>query len=476
MERKFFIASKEVCHSLYNLMFLFLVIWGLIVISAPLIAAPVSDSLRRTPIVQAVENAKHAVVSISTQERVTERINPFGAFGPDPFFDRFFEGLYDNRFHQETVRTHLGSGVIIKPEGYVVTNWHVVRQASSITVTTSDEKEYAAELIAADQKSDLAVLKINSSETFTALPVADSDALLIGETVIAIGNPFGLSHTVTTGVVSALHRSIKSNDQVYEDFIQTDASINPGNSGGPLLNINGELIGINTAIYGDAQGIGFAIPVNTAMMIVDDLLRYGEVRPAWIGVKVQPLSRVAASRLGYRGAAGVLITDVFTGSPAEASGLRPSDIIVAIGDQKIKSPGTYKRILSRYTPGAHIKMEVYRDGTVVNRTVVPSEVPSQYITLIVNERFGFELIPNNPHIARRYNLPTAGGLVIKNVVQGSQAARIGLQAGDILLQAQGVPLREIKDLHAQVLKNIYQDSIVMLVQRGVYGYYITLEL
>ena len=448
----------------------------LIVCNTPLLAASTSDSLRRTPVVMAVENAKHAVVSISTHERVSERINPFGPYSPEQFFERFFEGLYDNRFQQETVRTHLGSGVIIKPEGYVVTNWHVVRQASSITVTTSDEKEYSAELVAADQKSDLAVLKINASEKFTALPVANSDTLLIGETVIAIGNPFGLSHTVTTGVVSALHRSIKSKDQVYEDFIQTDASINPGNSGGPLLNINGELIGINTAIYGDAQGIGFAIPVNTAMMIVDDLLRYGEVRPAWVGIVVQPLSRAIALRLGYRGASGVLIAGIFPGSPAEASGLKQSDIIVAIGDQKIKSPGTYKRILSRYTPGAHIKMEVFHEGMVVDRTVIPTEVPPQFVAQIVRERFGIELISNNAQIARRYSLPTANGLVIKNVAQDSQAARIGLRGGDIILQAQGVALRNVRDLYEQVLKNIYQDSIVMLVQRGIYGYYITFEL
>ena len=441
----------------------------------PLVHAA-NEALRRTPIVQAVENAKGSVVSISTYERVYERVNPFSSFSHDPFFDRFFNELYDNRLQQETVRTHLGSGVIIKPQGYVVTNWHVVSRASSITITTSDEKEYSATIIAADQKSDLAVLKINTSEPFTALPIADSDTLLIGETVIAIGNPFGLSHTVTTGVVSALHRSIKSGEQTYEDFIQTDASINPGNSGGPHLNINGELIGINTAIYGEAQGIGFAIPVNTAMRIVDDLLRYGEVRPAWVGVSVQTLPRSTAEQLGYQGGSGVLVTDVFPQSPAAVNGIQPSDIIISIGDQKIKSPALYKRVISRYTPNSSLKIELFHHGAATTRTIVAAEVPHQYLERIVAVHMGIELISNNAQIARRYALRSSTGLVITKIAPNSQAARIGLHPGDIVVQAQGVPLHDVRDFYNQVLKNIYQDSIVVLVQRGLYGYYITFEL
>ncbi len=304
------------------------------------------DDLRHTPVVKAVENTKSAVVSISTHEQVYERDNPFSSRRHDPFFDRFFENFMDDRYQiKESVRTHLGSGVIIEARGYVLTNWHVIEKASAIAVTTDDDKEYKAVLVGADRKSDLAVLKIESSETFKPVPPGDSDAILIGETVIAIGNPFGFSHTVTTGVVSALHRTIRENDQVYEDFIQTDASINPGNSGGPLLNINGELVGINTAIYGEAQGIGFAIPVNTARRIVDDLLRYGEVRPAWIGLTVEGLTRSAAGKLGYTGVHGVMAAEVITGSPAARSGLAAGDIILSIGDQKVKSPALYKRLL-----------------------------------------------------------------------------------------------------------------------------------
>ncbi|MCX8044536.1 MAG: trypsin-like peptidase domain-containing protein [Desulfobacterota bacterium] len=430
---------------------------------------------RRTLIVQAVEKAKDAVVSISTYEQVYERANPFGPFGPDPFFERFFDGMYD-KFQQETVRTHLGSGVIINKQGIVVTNWHVVRKASSITVTTSDEKEYAATLVAADHKSDLAILKINAAETFTVLPVADSDNLLIGEPAIAIGNPFGLSHTVTTGVVSALHRSIKTDSQTYEDFIQTDASINPGNSGGPLLNINGELIGINTAIYSEAQGIGFAIPVNTAMRIVNDLLRYGEVRPAWIGLIAGPLARGFAAQHGYEGNAGVRVEEVFPESPAAIGGIKPNDIIISVGDQRLKSPTAYKRALARYTPGSTMKIEVFRDGTRFIATIIPTEIPLRYVERIVKEDIGIEVIRNNAQLARQYGLHNAAGLVIKQVTSGSQAARIGIKPGDILLQVQGIRIDEVRDLYEQILKNIYQESIVVLVQRGMYGYYITFEL
>jgi len=434
------------------------------------------DDLRRTPVVRAVDNSRSSVVSISTYEHVHKRANPFSTFGRDPFFDRFFNDFYDNRYQQEAVRTHLGSGVIIDRRGFVVTNWHVVQKAASITVTTSDEKEYAATLIGADQKSDLAVLKITSAEQFTSIPLADSDGILIGETVIAIGNPFGLSHTVTTGVVSALHRSLKANEQIYEDFIQTDASINPGNSGGPLLNINGELIGINTAIYGEAQGIGFAIPINTAKRIVDDLLRYGEVRSAWIGITVANLSAETAARFGYTGLNGVIITEVLPESPSASSGLLVNDIIISIGDQKIKSKSLFKRIIGLYTPQSTIKMDVFRQGKTYSFSVVATGISSQSVTKVLWDVFGIDIINNTSELAQKYRLATGKGVVVSKINSTGQAHTIGLKPGDIILQAQGSTLKDVDDFKNQIVKNIYQDSMVVLVQRGMYGYYITFEL
>jgi S1-C subfamily serine protease len=251
----------------------------LVCLSIPAILPPDSDAfvddVRRTPVVQAVEKVSPSVVNISTQAAVPERSNPFSMFEGDPFFDSFFRDFFEHSPRRQNVNTSLGSGVIINARGYVVTNWHVVEKATSMTVTTGDDKTFEAVLAGADPQSDLAVLKIDSNVPFDPIPLGDSDRLLIGETVIAIGNPFGLSHTVTTGVISALNRSIRTGEAVYENFIQTDASINPGNSGGPLLDIHGRLIGINTAIYGRAEGIGFAIPVNTARRIVDELLLHG---------------------------------------------------------------------------------------------------------------------------------------------------------------------------------------------------------
>jgi serine protease Do len=450
---------------------------AIIFLSTSLPASAFVDDLRRTPVVKAVENTKSAVVSISTHEQVYERANPFSSRQRDPFFDRFFDNFFDDRYQlKESVLTHLGSGAIIDSRGYVVTNWHVIEKASAISVRTDEDKEYEAVIVGADSKSDLAVLRIKSSETFKPIPMGDSDAILIGETVIAIGNPFGFSHTVTTGVVSALHRSIKENEQVYEDFIQTDAAINPGNSGGPLLNINGELVGINTAIYGEAKGIGFAIPINTARRIVDDLLRYGEVRPAWIGITAAVMTRAAAAQTGYTGAYGVFAAEVLPGSPAAQAGLAPGDIILSIGDQKVKSPALLKRLLNLYTADATMKIEFFRKGAAHTAGVKASEVPPGLVESLIEKKMGFEVVDNSVQVARRYGLASADGVVITKTASSGQAGRKGLRSGDIVLQMQGREIKNSADFRHQILQHFYRDSIVLLVERGRYGYYVTFDL
>jgi Do/DeqQ family serine protease len=434
------------------------------------------DEIRITPVVKAVEKSKAAVVSISTHEQVYERANPFSSFGSDPFFDRFFKDFYDNRYQNKSVRTHLGSGVIIDSRGYVLTNWHVVEKASSVTISTSEDKEFEAALIGADPKSDLAVLLIDASNQFLQIPFGDSENLLIGETVIAIGNPFGLSHTVTTGVVSALHRSIKTDDQVYENFIQTDASINPGNSGGPLLNIKGELIGINTAIYGQAEGIGFAIPISTAKRIVDDLLEYGEVHPPWLGISVQNLTSNVSEHLGYKGNHGAIISDIFPGSPAQKSGLKTADIIISISGQKIKSKTTYKRVLRLYTAGDVIKIDLYRQGKVKTFSIRAIEFPVKFVDALFWDGFGIEVIDNNRQVARNYGLYSSSGVVISRLNPKGQAYQKGLRPGDIIIKVQASPIQNHNEFKKQIVKNIHRESVVFLVQRGQYGYYVNFEL
>ncbi|HPQ41721.1 MAG TPA: trypsin-like peptidase domain-containing protein, partial [bacterium] len=281
---------------------------------------------RETPVVRAVRKVEAAVVNISTEKVVSVRdFNPFGN-------DWIFEYFNPYRRPQRNVtRQSLGSGVIIDPEGIILTNEHVILPASKINVTLADGREFEAELVGAARRFDLALLKIETGESLPYLSPATSSDLMIGETVIAIGNPFGLSSTVTTGVLSAKNRTITFQDEetrrthTYYDFLQTDASINPGNSGGPLLNILGELVGINTAIYARAEGIGFAIPIDKAKRIIDDLLELGEVPRIWLGLQVQDLNDVLMRHLGIDRSEGVLVSEVRKDSPARIAGLMPGD-------------------------------------------------------------------------------------------------------------------------------------------------------
>ena len=290
---------------------------------------------RESPVVKAVRKVSPAVVNISSSYEIRKRVNPFSGFGLDPFFENFFRDFFDPRFEQRRQSTSLGSGVIIDGKrGFILTNAHVIERAASIKVVLQDEREFEAQIVGADPDSDLSVLKIDSNDALPAIEMGSSDDLMIGESVIAIGNPFGFSHTVTTGVISAINRSIRTDDKVFHDFIQIDASINPGNSGGPLLNIDGDLIGINTAIYAKAQGIGFAIPIDKAKKIISDLIQFGEVIQAWIGITVQNLDERLADYLNFPRKKGVMVKAVESGSPAQKAGLQKGDIILSIGNKK----------------------------------------------------------------------------------------------------------------------------------------------
>ncbi|MFQ6672043.1 MAG: S1C family serine protease, partial [Candidatus Tectimicrobiota bacterium] len=248
----------------------------LLALALPPAAQPATDELRRTPVVKAVERVGPAVVNISTEEIVPSG-GPFIRFR-EPFFEEFFQQFYELFPQRDVKRQSLGSGVIINPDGYILTNAHVISRATRIRATLIDNRDFEATLVGADTKTDLAVIKIDADDPLPVAPTGSSRNLLIGEPIIAIGNPFGLSHSVTTGVISALHRNIRGRSgRIYADFIQIDASINPGNSGGPLVNIHGEVIGINSAIYQRAEGIGFAIPIDKTKRIVDDLIAYGQV-------------------------------------------------------------------------------------------------------------------------------------------------------------------------------------------------------
>jgi serine protease Do len=435
----------------------------LLILMSLFVAHPAAEaSQRRSPVVMAVERVSPAVVNISIV--VKEKASPFFPFGRDDFFRDFFPEF----FSREYQHTSLGSGVIIDGKnGYIVTNHHVVAGASEIKVITSDQREYAGRSVGSDPRSDLAVIKIDAGDGLPETKLGDSEDLMIGETVIAIGNPFGLTHTVTTGVVSALDRSVRADDRVYRHFIQTDASINPGNSGGPLLNIDGDVVGINTAIYQKAQGIGFAIPINKAKRIVKELLRAGEVRPPWIGVDLQELTRDLKSYFGLPGEKkGVLVSDVYRDSPAERAGIKRGDVILSLEGFLVDSPEEYHQTLGEYTANERLTFRIFRKGKETDLVTEASSFPLELAPELFYRRLGIRVE------GRR----TKGqaGVVIEEVRKDSEAERIGLRPGDVILQINDMAMTGTKEFKEAVSRSHHLSSLNLVVKRGAYAYSVTL--
>ncbi len=424
---------------------------------------------RETPVVRAVRKASPAVVNISTE--VVTRGAPFG--GLNPFFEDFFRDFFGDLPGIERRARSLGSGVIIRPDGTILTNEHVVANATRITVTRVTGEAYEARLVGADSLTDLAVLKVDGEGPLPYIEMGTSSDLMIGETVIAIGNPFGLSHTVTTGVVSALNRTIRgANDRVYTDFIQTDASINPGNSGGPLLNILGELVGINSAIYQKAEGIGFAIPIDKAKRIVDNLITYGRVHRAWLGVHVQDLTPDLARYFGVK--SGVVVLRVFEGSPADDAGIKRGDVLVELDGRRIEGRDEFQERLAGYTAGSRLRFKVVRKGKELDVTVVAREIPDEYVAFLSEKWLGIRVVENSPRLARKYGLFTDRGMVITEVVPGGAAARAGLEPGDVVRQVNDRPVDAADAYREALLAASQRETVVLVVQRGRVAYYVSL--
>ena len=432
---------------------------------------------RESAVVRAVRKVSPAVVNISSSYAVRKRANPFSGFGLDPFFDEFFKDFIDPRFERRQESTSLGSGVIIDGKrGFILTNTHVIEKAGKIKVVMEDEREFDAKIVGADPDSDLAVLQIDSQNQLPAIDMGSSDDLMIGETVIAIGNPFGFSHTVTTGVISAVNRSIRSEDMVFHDFIQIDASINPGNSGGPLLNINGDLIGINTAIYAKAQGIGFAIPINKAKKIITDLIQFGEVIQAWIGISVQNLDRKLAGYLKVPDKKGVMVKAVEPQSPARKAGLQEGDIILAIGSKKIASARDYWSIKKTYAAGDSLKARIWRDNQIQTISIKTQVFPMERAENLAFRTMGIRVEDITPKNRNYYRILTREGVVISEIAKGSHLARIGARPGDVIRQIDDMTIANTEDFKKATVKYRQKHSVVILLQRGDQGYYITVKL
>ncbi len=431
---------------------------------------------RRSPVVLAVERAAPSVVNISTLQ-VRRRANPFSQM-KNPLMDDFFRDFFGGRTRKRREQS-LGSGVIIRADGYILTNEHVISRATKILVHLSGDKVYPARIIGSDPVNDLAVIKIDADIALPYLPMGRSGDLMIGESVIAIGNPFGLQHTVTTGVVSALGRSLnekgRNQGRNPSDFIQTDASINPGNSGGPLLNVFGELIGINTAIFSKAQGIGFAIPINRARRIVDDLIHFGKVRKAWVGIVLQDLTPRLAARVGYRPGQGTIAAQVLSGSPADKAGIRRGDILVDFGGKKIVTREDYLNELSGYTVGSEVGVSFWREGKVKESRIRFSAIPVALADAIAQNWLGLRVSSIDDRGVRRYSLRTRSGVVVTAVVSGGASDSIGIRPGDVIRQVNGQSIGNVESFREMVVRAREFPRVQLIVQRRNEGYNVTLE-
>jgi len=432
---------------------------------------------RETPVVRAVRKASPSVVNISSEYTVKSHSNPFSDFNLDPFFDSFFKDFFDPGFKQRSKRSSLGSGVIIDGNrGIIITNSHVIANTGIIKVVLKDEREFTAKIVGADPASDLAVLRIETKQPLPSLKMGSIDDLMIGETVIAIGNPFGFSNTVTTGVISSVNRSIRTKDRIYHDFIQIDASINPGNSGGPLLNINGDLIGINTAIYAKAQGIGFAIPVAKARKIVSDLIKHGEVIQPWIGVTVQNIDEKLARYLNFPGKTGVLVKAVEKSSPAKKSGIRNGDIITSINNKNIHSFADYHTVMRGFAAGDILNISLWRNSKNINVKTVTRLFPLKLAPNLAYMLLGLKV--ENLTVKNRlyYKTIEKKGVVISELNRKSYLFGIGAKPGDIMRQIDDLTINTTEDFNKSIVKCRHKKSIIILLQRGGQGYYISVEI
>ncbi len=417
-----------------------LLILVLSLISASVQAAlPVyADGKELPSLAPMLEQVTPAVVNIATEGKVQVRLNPLFS---DPFFRRFFN-VPDQPVERKT--QSLGSGVIVDAKrGLVVTNYHVIANALQITVTLSDGRQLEAELVGADPQTDVAVVKI-PAEDIVDLKIADSDELRVGDFVVAIGEPFGLGQTVTSGIVSALSRSGLGIEE-YENFIQTDASINPGNSGGALVNLRGELVGINTAIFsatGGNIGIGFAIPINLAMQITEQLLEHGKVQRGFLGVSAQDLSPALVEAFGLKQNKGAVITSVDEGSPAGKAGLQPGDILIKINGRDVKNAGDVRNSFGLLTVGEQVDFDILRGGiskkitTIV--TVAKEEVSSP---VAINKRL--EGVTINELKEGHHYYGKVEGVHVVGVDRGSPAWRSGLRKGDVITSVNRQPVKDV---------------------------------
>ncbi len=421
---------------------------------------------------------KPSVVNISTTTTVTMNRGPFGDLYNDPFFRRFFGDEFGGHLRKYK-SSALGSGVIITDNGYILTNNHVVKDAEDIKVILYDKREFRGKLIGTDPKTDLAVVKIDA-KGLPALKVGDSDLLKVGEIVIAVGNPFALSHTVTMGIVSALRRSNVGIED-YENFIQTDAAINPGNSGGALVNTKGELIGINTAILsksGGYMGIGFAIPSNMAKSIMDSIIKHGKVIRGWLGVSIQNMTPDIAKQFGISHKKGALVTDVVQNSPAAKAGFKRGDLIIAFDSRPVEGSTALRNMVAATPPEKKVRVKVIRDGKEEILVVTIGKLSEEAATAAKSEyrnvMKGVYVQDLNAGIRNSLGIPqNVKGVVVTNIETDSPAFP-AVKRNDVIIEINRKSIGSSADYEKAVSKIGPKDSVLLLVFRGGGYIYITI--
>jgi len=399
---------------------------------------------------------------------------PEGSF--DDFFGRFFKEM--PRMPRDHRTQGAGSGVIISQDGYILTNNHVVESAKEVTVTLADKKEYKAEVVGRDPKTDLAILKIEEKKLLPSAALGDSEQLKVGDWVVAIGNPFGLNHTVTSGIVSAKGRVIGAGP--YDDFIQTDASINPGNSGGPLFNMRGEVVGINTAIIPQGQGIGFAIPVNTAKPLIPQLVTDGQITRGYLGVNIQTITPELAKALNLEKREGALVADVFSDSPADKSGIERGDIITNYDGKDVKNSQHLPAMVAATPVDEAVTVTVLRDGKERQLSVKVGKLPSDGAALDkkaqpAKGKWGLQLHDLSPQIEQQFRLKADQGVAVVGVEPGSPAHDAGIRQGDVIIEVNRHPVNSVDEAKESINKSGDKDHLLLLVQRQNGKFYVPLE-
>jgi serine protease Do len=446
----------------------------------PVLPAPALLKSGNMSMADVAKRAVPSVVNISATKLLRNR-----AAGPlfnDPFF-RHFYGHRAPRMPQKRKQRALGSGVIVSADGVVLTNNHVVEHADEIQVTLSDGRDLSAKLVGSDPKSDVAVLRIEGNpKGLTPITIGSSAALRLGDVVLAIGNPFGVGQTVTMGIVSAVGRS-RVGIADYEDFIQTDAAINPGNSGGALVNMRGELVGINTAILsrtGGYQGIGFAIPADMARPIMKSLLRFGKVERGWLGVSIQDVTPGLASGLGLSVKKGVLISDVVDDSPAARAGLRRGDVVTALNGKPVRATGPFRNRIAALGPKGEAKLSLIREGTSKTVTVTLGSLAKSASVAAKTEAdkgplAGVGVSNLTGEVRRKHDIDPnlKRGVVITSVERGSRAEQVGLQPGDVILEINRKRVGSVAEFRRTY--NAKAAAVVLLVQRGDTTIYVSLR-